>query len=499
MLLPWLGSGVWRCSLGQGIQMRKLLRCEGEGLTQIGGFWRKSAGTKGWRKIVKPISATNLETDQTHLSRTTESSGHGNRHELDRNGDGAHIADALVVVFTYGLSLQAWKDTGGIDRELEIYRQMRRYYRRIYFVTFGGPGDIRLMQEYEPQKHNAVEMEDLADFQLVCNQDRLGLEEYASRVPGLILGVLSDAGCKSALVKTNQMSSGRVAVAIASRLGSMGIHTGLIARGGYLWSQMEAYKHGPASPQAHHASTIEHDLLQHANLLVGTTQAMVQDLSWRYHVDPQRCMVIPNYTLVHEGHPPSAEEREPGMILYAGQLIDRKRVDVLIEAMSLLEPEMKSRTTLEIVGDGPMLESLQTLAASSGANIRFVGRLAHHALLDRMKACSIYAQASELEGHPKTILEALSCGAPVIVSNKPGQAETVTHGVTGLRLALEPAAFAKAIAELIDDPSWRDILGSSAARWARATLSIDVVTRQEVAAHKAALKKACSQQSLQAA
>jgi len=210
-------------------------------------------------------------------------------------------------------------------------------------------------------------------------------------------------------------------------------------------------------------------------------------------------MIIPNYTLAGEGHPPDAEEREPGLILYAGQLIDRKRIDVLIEAMSQLEPEMKARTTLEIVGDGPMLESLKGLAAASGAQIRFVGRLSHQALLDRMKACSIYAQASELEGHPKTILEALSCGAPVIVSNKPGQAETVTHGVTGLKLALEPGAFAKAIAELIDDPSWRDILGSSAARWARATLSTDVVVRQEAAAHRAALKIACAKQLLQAA
>lgn len=440
-----------------------------------------------------------MDTDLTHLHQSTLSSGPGIHHEHETQGGDALIADALVVVFTYGLSLQAWKDTGGIDRELEIYRQMRPHYKRIYFITFGGPGDIRLMQEHQPQGESAQGANLLAEFHLICNQDRLALDEYASHVPRLISTALMKCGYKSAVVKTNQMSCGQVAVSITSQLRCSGIQTGLIARGGYLWSQMEAYKHGPASPQARHAGSIEHALLTHANVLVGTTPAMVQDLSWRYHVEPSRCMVIPNYTLAGEGNPPCAEEREPGLVLYAGQLIDRKRVDVLIEAMSQLEPEMKARTTLEIVGDGPMLESLKALAAASGAQIRFMGRLTHQALLERMKACSIYAQASELEGHPKTILEALSCGAPVIISNKPGQAETVTHGVTGLRLALEPAAFAKAIAELIDDPSWRDILGSSAARWARTTLSIDVVIRQEVVAHRAALKGPCTQQSLQAA
>ena len=71
------------------------------------------------------------------------------------------------------------------------------------------------------------------------------------------------------------------------------------------------------------------------------------------------------------------------------------------------------------------------------------------------------AQASALEGHPKTVIEAMALGAAVVVADAPGLGEVVTHGVTGLRVEAQPGPIADAIGFLLDEP-WREQMGHGA-------------------------------------
>ena len=48
----------------------------------------------------------------------------------------------VLVFFTYGVSLQTWKDSGLIDRELKIYQEMAEKFDVNYtFVTYGSEKD----------------------------------------------------------------------------------------------------------------------------------------------------------------------------------------------------------------------------------------------------------------------------------------------------------------------------------------------------------------------
>jgi glycosyltransferase involved in cell wall biosynthesis len=96
-------------------------------------------------------------------------------------------------------------------------------------------------------------------------------------------------------------------------------------------------------------------------------------------------------------------------------------------------------------------------------------------------------QASELEGHPKTVLEAMSAGAAVIVANSPGLGDVVMHGATGLRVSLDSEAFSRAISEMLNDADWRDALGAGAARMVHATLGLSAIAPKEIEAHQYAL------------
>lgn len=387
------------------------------------------------------------------------------------------IADNLVLVFTFGMSLRGWRTSGLLDREWALYRALLPHYRKLTLLTYGGDEDRAIL-------HALLDDDERGMVDLVCNSEGADPMAFSMTVPGRVRAAVGSA--HTVVVKTNQMVGGEVAVKVTDELRACGKHVALIARGGYLWTRFVTYEHGPHSDTANDAAARERLLCINAEMVVGTTEDMVHDLAWRYGIDPHRTRVIPNYVLTDEPVA-GASEREKNSILYAGQLVRRKRADILIEAAARMRSEFNPLVTLDIVGDGPERANLQQLAAKLGAPVVFHPRIPHRDLLARMSRCTVYAQASELEGHPKTVLEAMASGAPVVVADSPGLAGAVVHGSNGLRVAADADAFLTALSELIADEDWRELLGSTAARSVRAAYGIDTILQQEIAAHTDAL------------
>ena len=77
---------------------------------------------------------------------------------------------------------------------------------------------------------------------------------------------------------------------------------------------------------------------------------------------------------------------------------------------------------------------------------------------------TIFALPSRVEGTPNALLEAMSCGLPVIVSDgAPGPLELVQDGKTGLVVPVNDApALAAALSRLARDGGLRDRLGNAA-------------------------------------
>jgi hypothetical protein len=390
------------------------------------------------------------------------------------------IADALVLVFTHGVSLRQWEQTGMLGREWAMYRELLPCYRKIVLVTYGRADDAEVIGPLMRRS------EDRSRIVLVCNSKGLRPDQYIASVPMRVQNELS--GCGSIVVKTNQMAGGEVAVRIAESLRSSGKTAALIARGGYLWTRFVAHEHGPHSQAAVDAAARERVLCTAADEVVGTTDEMVQDLAWRYGLDPMRTAVVPNYVLT-DYDPVPADQREKGYLLYAGQLIPRKRVSMLIEAMSMIPAETRERLRLEIVGDGVERGRLEGLAAELKAPVTFTSRVPHEKLLEKMRRCAVYLQASELEGHPKTILEAMAMGAVVVAAEAPGM-EVIHHGLSGLRLAADARVFAHAVSELLADEDWRQALGTAAANAVRGAYSLPAIMQQEITVHRRALEAA---------
>lgn len=378
--------------------------------------------------------------------------------------------DALVLVFTRGVSLVEWRATGLLEREWALYEGLRPHYGSIVVVTWGGREDL------------AVDLG--PGVTVIANEAGQAEEMYAAGLPARVRGVLS--GRSGIVVKTNQMSAGDSAVRIAAELRRGGARVGLIARGGYLWSRAVAREAGSGSAAAIAAARAEGDLCRAADVVVGTTHEMLDDLAWRYTLDASRGALIPNYVL-DDAPVGAASGRKAAEVLYAGRLGREKRVDLIVEACARLRGAVEPAITLRVVGDGPEETRLRARARELGVDAVFEHRLPHRELLERMSRCTVYAQASEYEGHPKTVLEAMACGAAVVVCDTPGLGDVVQHAVTGLRCPPAPEAMARMIEGLLADADWRESLGMRAAEETRARLSLSKILGVELAAHRRAL------------
>ncbi len=87
------------------------------------------------------------------------------------------------------------------------------------------------------------------------------------------------------------------------------------------------------------------------------------------------------------------------------------------------------------------------------------------------------------EGTPRSILEALSMGRPVITTDMPGCRQTVEEGVTGfLTPPCEPGALMRAMARFIEQPELIAQMGAAGRRLAEEKFAADLVVRDMLAA-----------------
>jgi glycosyltransferase involved in cell wall biosynthesis len=150
-------------------------------------------------------------------------------------------------------------------------------------------------------------------------------------------------------------------------------------------------------------------------------------------------------------------------VLIVAELDPLKAHDVLLEAFARLSPQL-SHWRLAIVGDGKLEKPLRARAdvLGIGNRVDWYGLVPNPFVFYR--AASIFALPSRSEGMPNALMEAMSCGLPVIVSDAaPGLLDLVKNGQTGLVVPVEdPAALAKAIDLLASNRSLRKRLGDAA-------------------------------------
>jgi len=139
--------------------------------------------------------------------------------------------------------------------------------------------------------------------------------------------------------------------------------------------------------------------------------------------------------------------------LFVGRLVQRKGVDVLLQAWARSAAARHGR--LLLVGDGPERARLEAIARDLGIaeSVHFAG--------ERTDTLACYAAAdafvfpSRREGLPNALLEAMSCGLPAIATRIGGCTDVVTDGSGILVPPDDVPALVAALDELAAEPARR--------------------------------------------
>ncbi|MFC4455905.1 glycosyltransferase [Deinococcus sonorensis] len=160
----------------------------------------------------------------------------------------------------------------------------------------------------------------------------------------------------------------------------------------------------------------------------------------------------------------------PPLVLFVGRMVEKKGVADLLRAMQQVRAQLPE-ARLVLLGDGPLLTELQTLAGHLGLPCDFMGRQSVPEIQQWMAQASLLcvpsvtAQNGDTEGLPTVVLEAQACGLPVVATEHAGIPEAVQHEVNGLVVPeRDPAQLAAALTRLLTDAPLRQRFGQAARR-----------------------------------
>jgi teichuronic acid biosynthesis glycosyltransferase TuaC len=137
------------------------------------------------------------------------------------------------------------------------------------------------------------------------------------------------------------------------------------------------------------------------------------------------------------------------LVVSVGALIRRKGHDIVIKALADV-PD----ATLAIIGKGDEQAKLQQLALESGIadRVRFTGPLPADAIAQWLGAADVMALASSSEGLANAWVEALACGAPIVITDVGGARELLDSPKGGHVVERDATSFAAAIRDLLAHP-----------------------------------------------
>jgi glycosyltransferase involved in cell wall biosynthesis len=166
-----------------------------------------------------------------------------------------------------------------------------------------------------------------------------------------------------------------------------------------------------------------------------------------------------------------SDPARPVTLLCVARAVEKKGLDVLLDALARLPPELHWR--FEHIGGGSLKEGLAARAERLGIAHRIVwhGARTQDDVLEALRAADLFCLAARIagdgdrDGVPNVIMEAMSQELPVVASEAGAIPEIVVPGVTGRLVPPEdPETLGRAIAELIRDPELRLAMGREGRR-----------------------------------
>jgi len=361
----------------------------------------------------------------------------------------------LTLFFTGDVSLKTWAGVGNLDRELEIYKRLSKKLKNVNMVTYGGKGD-------------RVYAKNFGEINLLSttwyNNSKL-------TVLHLLLKYLPQI-FRSDILKTNQIPGSEIPIWIKKHFGKK-----LIVRCGYLHSYF-IKNQSKDQKTINEAVRLEKEAFSYADMGIVTSSWQRDIIIKQYNIEPAKIKVIPNYVItnVFKPHPEIQKKYD---LIFVGRSGSQKNISNLLEAIKYLKTKNKNISLLMIGGCCDNNE-IREIVNQHRLNVTFKGNVPNFELPYVLNQAKVFILPSYYEGHPKALLEAMSCELPCIGSDVVGIKEDIQHMETGYLCKTDYKSIANAIETVLSDDYLRKEIGKSAREYIVKNYSIDKIFKKEL-------------------
>lgn len=190
-------------------------------------------------------------------------------------------------------------------------------------------------------------------------------------------------------------------------------------------------------------------ILKHCDV-IATTGTKTKGFLLKQGINKNKLFILPDSIDIERFKPLLLPKKYD--IIFMGRIAPAKKVDTLLRVIAKVK-KSKSNLTVGIVGDGPLMDSMKTLAAQLGVthNVEFLGfrKDSEH----YYNSAKIFVLTSYYEGLPMAMLEAMACGIPCVVPNVGDITDAAIDGVNAIVIdnPYDVNGFANAIIKLLND------------------------------------------------
>ncbi len=312
----------------------------------------------------------------------------------------------VILIFTFGVSLKEWLNTGLLNRELALYREISKLEDISYtFITFGDDSDFLII--------------DHPNIKVLPAYTYLKKSKYKSLnyLKSLFLPFLIRKDLKNHdIIKTNQLSGSWIGIILKFLL-----DVPLYIRTGY--------------------NIYEFKTLQNKSLFVRYFYLLLTKLSYFFAEiftvtsltdkenisnickDSKKLSLLRNYVVKIDFK--EYEKRESLKILSVGRLDRQKNFRSMIQIFN------NSKFQLDIIGDGPDKASLKKFSVEKNCNLNLLGSINNEEVMSIYKNYKFFFSTSKYEGNPKALIEAMAMGCLVFTTKNKNSEEIIEHEKNG--------------------------------------------------------------------
>lgn len=313
----------------------------------------------------------------------------------------------VIVIFTYGISLKHWIDSGIYEREMLLYQSLEKEHGvEFTFITFGDSEDAKYFTGFEK-----------ANILPIYSRIKYSKLNFFNFIKSIYFSYFLSRELKdNQLIKTNQLSGSWIGIILKKVLGIP-----LLVRTGYNIYEFKVKENKSVLVQLFYKYLTKLSL-KYSNLYIVTSNK--DRMFLRNMVGTNgNIVVIPNY--VPKININNADNRHSNKVISVGRLEKQKNYFDLLKHLKLAEYE------IDIVGDGSERNHLIKFAKKENIKVNFLGKLEFQKLNNLYKEYKIFISNSSFEGNPKTILEAMANGCCIVATNIESHKEIIDDKING--------------------------------------------------------------------